>query len=47
MVPIVDSGVKERIQSVSNKLTRLGFLAEFISFDQICLELEIIFFLKF
>ena len=34
----VDSGGKARIQSVLNKLKRLGFLAEHISFDQICLE---------
>ena len=31
----VDSGGKARIQSVLNKLKRLGFLAEYISFDQI------------
>ena len=34
----VDSGGKARIQSVFNKLKRLGFLAENISFEQICLE---------
>ena len=30
--------VAKRIQSVFNKLKRLGFLAENISFEQICLE---------
>ena len=30
----VDSGGKARIQSVLNKLKRLGFFAEYISFDQ-------------
>ena len=40
----VDSGGKARIQSVLNKLKRLGFLAEHISFDQICLERDTKFF---
>ena len=40
----VDSGGKARIQSVLNKLKRLGFLAEYISFDQICLERDTKFF---
>ena len=40
----VDSGGKARIQSVLNKLKRLGFLAEYISFDQICLERDTQFF---
>ena len=34
----MDSGGKAQIQSALNKLKRLGFLAENISFDQICLE---------
>ena len=34
----VDSAGKARIQSTLNKLKLLGFLAENISFDQICLE---------
>ena len=40
----VDSGGKARIQSVLNKLRRLGFLAEHISFDQICSERDTKFF---
>ena len=40
----VDSGGKARIQSVLNKLKRLGFLVEHISFDQICLERDTKFF---
>ena len=40
----VDSGGKARIQSVLNKLRRLGFLAEHISLDRICLERDTIFF---
>ena len=40
----MDSGGKAGIQSVLNKLKRLGFLAEHISFDQICLERDTKFF---
>ena len=40
----VDSGGKAQIQSVLNKLKRLRFLAEYISFDQICLERDTKFF---
>ena len=41
---IWDSVGKARIQSVLNKLRRLGFLAEHISFDQICLKRDTKFF---
>ena len=40
----VDSDGKARIQSVLNKLKRLGFIGEHISFDQICLEQDTKFF---
>ena len=34
----VNSGGEAQIQCVLNKLKRLGFQAEYVSFDQICLE---------
>ena len=43
----MDSGGKVQIQSVLNKLIRLGFLAEQISFDQICLKRDTNFFPQF